>query len=173
MRSKQKSLFLMWFFALALVSCQRETSALSDQTLQMTSSPTSTGMVIQATAFNYFSSGLPTRLPSVAIIANGTIQAFHDGSQNPGDALSAIAAGEFVPDEEERRLQMQTGLDGFLASENITFAALADSQENVVVLFSPGKSLGECPPCESLFSPFKAGTMLGNFKIKKVILEHH
>jgi len=172
MRLKFNSSFLILFSVLVLVSCQEKTNTLTEPTFQATSASASAEMAIQAAAFNYFSSGLPNMFPSVAIIVNGTVQAFRDGPQSSGDALSAISAGELVIDEEDRRQQIQTALDKFLALENTTLAALTDSQKNVVLFFSAGKNPGECPPCETLFSPFEASTMIGIFNIKKVVVAH-
>lgn len=120
---------------------------------------------------NYMGSGLANQFPGVLVLEEGNVVAFRHGTEAANAALAAVQKGEKVVDEPAPRQQVQEALVKLLVSEHRTLESVAGPGGKVVILVSPGASLGECPPCTALFGPLDLGAVVGDFKVKKISIE--
>jgi len=127
--------------------------------------------IIRIQIQNHFFSGLPTQLPSIALLSDGTIQAFRAGTQNVDEMLSSITRGELVMPPPEQHNEIQTAFQKLLTSEQLTFDSIASPQEKVMLIFSVEEN--QCPPCDELVESLKESPQIGGFTIKKIIIENN
>jgi len=89
--------------------------------------------IIRIQIQNHFFSGLPTQLPSIALLSDGTSQEFRSGTQNVDEMLSSITRGELVMANPEQRNEIQTAFQKLLTSEQLTFDSIASRQEKGLI----------------------------------------
>jgi len=161
-----------FLFILILSSCGQESIEKSNSPTATEPNTSERSMAVLLGLRNNMLSGLPVLHPAIMTIDHGAVLAFRAGTPDAGYAISAIASGERVEDTEDRKREVQAALETLLDSEGITLESVAGEGEKIILLFSPDKSLGECPPCNELFETLRSGEIIGDFTIKKVVIEN-
>jgi len=172
MRFHSPSLYFACIFAMLTVACSKEPAIETETINSATPSSTVESGIIRLGMLSYITSGLPNDLPSFALVVDGRVQAVRAGFEDVIEALDTIAKRERILDEDEVRQDMQTAVEKFLASQQVTPESLSAKNKNVILLFSPDESLGECPPCTEAFGSLQPDSSIGEFTIIKALIEN-
>jgi len=166
------SFFSVFIFVFALVSCkQAPMESVAESSTKAPAAEKKSETILLGLR-NKMQSGLQVLHPAIMFIEHGRVLAYRAGTQDAGDALVAIRSGEMVEDAEDRQQETQAAFDKLLNAENIALESIAGADEKVILLFSPDKSLGECPPCDEVFGSLEVGEVVGGFTVKKVAIEN-
>jgi len=170
MKLRVPVLFSVLMFTLVLASCgQAPTEHSNESSIQTPAAPTDSDTILFSLD-NQMRSGLKSFYPGIMVIDHGRVLAYRTGTEDAGDAIAAIRSGEVVEDAEDRQQEIQLAFDKLLNLEDITSESIASVDENVILLFSPAKSMGECPPCDEVFESIEVGDMIGKFTVKKITI---
>jgi len=163
-------IFPIVIFSILAVACSKEPPIEIEHTDAAISAPSVESGIIRFSISSYMVSGLPNNIPSFAVVVDGNVQSVRAGFEEVVDALDVIAKGEQILDADEVRQEMQTAMEKFLASQQMTPESLTAENKNIILLFSPDEGAGECPPCTQAFGSLQGGSLIGEFTIIKALI---
>jgi len=163
-------IFSIFIFTALTVACSKDPAIEAEHTDAAMPATNAESGIIRFGMSSYIASGLPNNIPSFAVVVDGNVQAVRAGFEEVVDTLAAIAKGEQILDEDEIRQEMQTAMEKFLASQQMTPDSLTAENKNIILLFSPDEGAGECPPCTQAFGSLQEGSLIGEFTIIKALI---